>query len=99
MSATYNLEDAKARLPGAIEEVSQLISTTIPQMQDRARECAKDVGAQQVIDDVEALCTTLDGLCELLKQILGEEGDSVTTASLHGELASAKKMDAALNGV
>ena len=99
MSTPYNLEEAKAKLPAAIEEVSQLISTTIPGYQDRIRECAKDVGAQQVIDDGEALCTTLDGLIDLLKQILGEEGDSVQTASLHGELASAKKMDSALNGI
>lgn len=97
MSTTYNLEEAKAKLPVAIEEVHELLTVTIPSFQDRARECAKDVAAQQVIDDVEALCTTLDGLKDLIKQILGEEGDSVQTASLHGELASARKMDAALN--
>lgn len=95
----YNLEEALAKLPPAIEEGNQLGSTIITQMQDRLRDIAKRVGAQQVIDDVETLCVTLDGLRDLVHQITGEDGDSVTTATLCGELASARKMNSALNGV
>lgn len=100
MSTNYNLEEVMAKLPPAIEEMNTLTNTTIPNMVDRAREIAKDVGAQQVIDDIEALAVTLgEGLTDLLKQMVGEEGDSVTTATMCGELASARKMNAALNGV
>ncbi len=100
MSATYNLEEVKAKLPPAIESMETLVNTTIPNMVERARELAKEVGAQQVIDDTEALATTMgEGLTNLLKQMTGEEGDSITTATMHGELAAAKKMDATLNGV
>lgn len=100
MSTTYNLEEVKAKLPPAIEEMNTLIGTTIPNMVERARELAKETGVQQVIDDVEALAVTMgEGLTNLLKQMVGEEGDSVQTATMCGELAAAKKMDAALNGV
>lgn len=99
MSTTYDLEAAKAKIPPAIEELQQLITQYIPSMQDRARECAKEVGAQQVIDDVEAMCITFDGVIDLLKQILGEEGDSVTTGSMYGALHYAKQTDSILNGV
>ncbi len=99
MSVTYNLEEAKARLPGAIQELEQVINVDLVNAQETARECAKQVGAKQVIDDVEAMCVCLEAERNLLKQMLGEEGDSVTTATLQGELASAKKMDATLNGI
>lgn len=99
MDTTYNFEEAKAKLPAAIESYEQLIHTTIPNYKDRIMECAKSVNAKVLTEACEALCTTLDGTADLIKQMLGEEGDSVTTATLYGELAAAKKMDAALNGI
>lgn len=100
MSTTYNLEEVKAKLPPAIEEMENLIGNTIPNMVERARELSKEVGAQQVIDDVEAMAVTMgEGLTSLLRQMVGEEGDSITTATMYGQLAAANKMDSALNGL
>lgn len=99
MSATYNLDDLIAKMPGEIESIEEVINSIIPNTCARLEELGKEVGAQQVIDDMAAIITSLGGLSDALKQILGEEGDSIQTATMYGELACAKKMNAALNNV
>ena len=98
MGYDYNFEDAISKIPGAIEEMESLRNGTIPACMDTARDIAKDVGAAQLSKDVEALCVSLEGLQSLLSQMIGEAGDSATTATMHGCLAAAKKLNSALNG-
>lgn len=99
MSATYNLDDLIAKMPGEIESVEEVITSIIPNASARLEELGKEVGAQQVIDDMAAASQSLSGLIDAIKQILGEVGDSIQTATMQGELACAKKMNAALNNV
>ena len=98
MGYDYNLEEAIQKIPLSIEEVTGLKDQQLPAFADQVRDIAKDVGSDQLTHDCEALCTTLEGMRNLTQQMLGEEGDSVATATMHGLLASAKNLNVTLNG-
>ncbi len=98
MSTVYNLEDAIQKMPAVLEDVENLINTEIPNVITALEEGGKEVGAQSLIDDCNSAIQQLEALKDLIQQLLGEEGDSVTNATLYGAFAAMKKMQATLNG-
>lgn len=95
---TLDLEAALAKLPPAIEESERVITQAIPRVNELIRETCKEVGAQELIRAGEAAVVTVEGVNEMYKEMVGQEGDSVTTGSGYGALAYAKKQDRVLNG-
>lgn len=98
MAYGYDLESAKAKLPPAIEETETFINSRCPAVKDTIMEVAKFVNADKLTKIAEQACNTVDSVAQSFKGLCGSDGDSVTTATLHGALAAVKKMDEAMNG-
>jgi hypothetical protein len=98
MAFDYDLEGAKTALPPAIEAANEVIEKTSVETADKILEIAKKTGSDVLIKGTEACVQTIQASAKLLKDLVGEEGDSVTTATAQGLLASIKKLDQALNG-
>lgn len=97
MGFEYELDDAVKKLPEALDDIEELAKTQIPHCQDTLREAAKQIGSEQVNLDVEAMCTTLDGLKDMILQILGTDTDTAEVATLYSEFKLAKKMNMVYN--
>lgn len=95
---TMDLEAVMSKLPPAIEESERVINQAIPRACDLITEACKEVGAQEMIRAGEAVVVTINGINEMYKEMVGQEGDSIQTGSAYGVLAAAKKNDAVLNG-
>lgn len=98
MGYGYDLEAAKSKLPPAIDEVETFINQTCNARKDVIMDAAKVVNADKLTKICEQACAAVDATAQAFKDLLGADGDSVTQATLHGMLASVKKMDEALNG-
>ena len=95
---TMDQEAVMSKLPPAIEESERVITQAIPRACDVITEACKEVGAQEMIRAGEAVVVTINGINEMYKEMVGQEGDSIQTGSAYGVLAAAKKNDAVLNG-
>lgn len=95
---SYDLEAAMTKLPPAIEEAERVANVAVPHACDTVTDVCKEVGAQELIRSGEAVVVTMQGVNEMFKDMIGQEGDSISTGSAHGCLAYAKKQDAVLNG-
>ncbi len=95
---TMDLEAALVALPPAIEEAVRVTGPAAQNAVQVMRDTAKEVGAQVLIKETETACLAIESIVSLYKELIGEEGDSVTTGSAYGLLASCKKQDAVLNG-
>lgn len=98
MSYGYDLEAAKAKLPSVIDEVENFVGQTCNARKDSIMEAAKAVNADKLTKICEQACEAIDATSKAFRDLMGADGDSVTQATLHGMLASVKKMDEALNG-
>lgn len=98
MGYGYDLEAAKAKMPTAIDTTETFVNQRCAQVKEVVMETAKSVNADKLTKVCEQFCEFVDAIAASLKEVLGSEGDSVTTGSLHGALLSVKKMDEAMNG-
>lgn len=97
MGYGYNLEDAKTKLPPAIEEVEQFFNEAA-KAKDTLREIAKDVGADKLTKTCETACTAIEAMETAFRGMLGEDGDKMADGTMHGALTGVRVMDETLNG-
>lgn len=97
MGYGYNLEEAKTKLPPAIEGVEQFFNDAA-KAKETLREVAKEVGADKLTKTCENACAVIEAMEASFHSMLGEEGDKMADGTMYGALAGVKQMDETLNG-
>lgn len=98
MGQTVDLEAAKTKLPPAIDEMEQLCTTLIEQAKNQIAEVGKEINSQKIINAGAICIAQLEGFQKNLREVLGEDGDRASQATMRGQLASVKAMDEQFNG-
>lgn len=83
---TYNAEEAKAAILAVLPEVEDMINREIPASQDLMEEIAKKTNVGPLIRAAATAREDLDGLIAMIKQIVGEPGDTSDTGTVYGVL-------------
>lgn len=98
MAQNFDFEASRAKVTAAIETMEDAYKVKLPAGITAMQEVAVACGAEQLKKDVDFASKAFEEMGRLLKDLTGEEGDSVTSVTNYGLLQAIKKMDLALNG-
>lgn len=98
MAQNFDFEASSAKVATAIETMEDAYKVKLPTGITTMQDVAETCGAEQLKKDVAFAANAFEEMGRLLKDLTGEEGDSVTNVTNYGLLQAIKKMDLALNG-
>lgn len=95
---TLNTE-ALAPIPGAIEATQQVYLNKFPATAETITDVAKQTGAGQFIKDAQLFQQDVDKMAEMVKAVLGDEGDTlVDNGTIWAAVMAGRKTEKAMGG-
>lgn len=96
MSFSYNFEESKQKLTAARDEAEEAVAKWAGSYKDMIRDCAATVNAPTFTSMAEKACTNIDACVVLFKDLIGEEGDEATNATVYGAIKFVQRGAAAM---
>lgn len=96
--ATLNTERLR-EMPPLIEDVRKTYETDLSSAAETIKELAKQTGSGQFMKDAEQFAVCVEKVSTMIKNVLGQEGDTMgTEGTVYAAYEAGKKIEKAMGG-